>query len=296
MKTVFLLALAGAAFSASAQPLVVPIAYEALSGAVYPSDTLTRESARTHQQTIAAANLASIPIGSSITQITLRASNFGTVNALGSWPTTSLTYPVFEVYLARAARPVGGMSTVFAENVVAGSQVRVRQGALTIGPGSFSNFVAPPGANPWGLELQLSPFVYTGGDLVITIRHSGHQTAQTPRLYIDSLANTSAGMQCMAATGQNTTTGDASQSLPAIVRFRYIRPPSCVANCDGSTTSPMLTPNDFLCFINQFSAGIGQSQSVQVSSYANCDGSTSVPALNIGDFVCFNGRFAAGCP
>ena len=56
----------------------------------------------------------------------------------------------------------------------------------------------------------------------------------------------------------------------------------------------MLTPNDFLCFINQFSAGIGQSQSVQVSSYANCDGTVSSPALTGNDFQCFLGAYAAG--
>jgi hypothetical protein len=31
--------------------------------------------------------------------------------------------------------------------------------------------------------------------------------------------------------------------------------PSCYANCDGSTTSPILTPNDFQCFLSAFAAG-----------------------------------------
>jgi len=30
--------------------------------------------------------------------------------------------------------------------------------------------------------------------------------------------------------------------------------------------------------------------------YANCDSSTTPPVLNIGDFICFQSRFAAGCP
>ena len=29
--------------------------------------------------------------------------------------------------------------------------------------------------------------------------------------------------------------------------------------------------------------------------YANCDGSTTPPVLNINDFTCFQTRFAAGC-
>ena len=61
---------------------------------------------------------------------------------------------------------------------------------------------------------------------------------------------------------------------------------SCYANCDGSTTQPLLNVNDFVCFQNRFAAG---------DSYANCDGSTTAPVLNINDFVCFQSRFAAGC-
>lgn len=31
-------------------------------------------------------------------------------------------------------------------------------------------------------------------------------------------------------------------------------------------------------------------------NYANCDGSTTPPILNINDFICYQMRFAAGCP
>jgi len=30
--------------------------------------------------------------------------------------------------------------------------------------------------------------------------------------------------------------------------------------------------------------------------YANCDGSTTAPALTVNDFICFQSAFAAGCP
>ena len=61
----------------------------------------------------------------------------------------------------------------------------------------------------------------------------------------------------------------------------------CYANCDGSTTTPVLNVNDFTCFLNRFAAG---------DAYANCDGSTTVPVLNVNDFTCFLNKFAAGCP
>ena len=64
------------------------------------------------------------------------------------------------------------------------------------------------------------------------------------------------------------------------------RIPSCYANCDGSTTTPVLNVLDFSCFLNRFAAA---------DSYANCDGSTTPPVLNVLDFSCFLNRFAAGC-
>lgn len=60
----------------------------------------------------------------------------------------------------------------------------------------------------------------------------------------------------------------------------------CYANCDGSTTAPVLNVNDFVCFLNRFAAA---------NPYANCDESTASPVLNVLDFACFLNRFAAGC-
>jgi len=62
--------------------------------------------------------------------------------------------------------------------------------------------------------------------------------------------------------------------------------PPCYANCDQSTGSPLLTANDFQCFINRFAAA---------SSQANCDGSTGTPSLTANDFQCFINAYAAGC-
>jgi hypothetical protein len=69
--------------------------------------------------------------------------------------------------------------------------------------------------------------------------------------------------------------------LPTAVRLVM-----CYANCDGSSSTPVLTVNDFICFQGRFAAG---------DSYANCDGSTSIPRLTVNDFVCFQAKFAAGC-
>jgi hypothetical protein len=61
----------------------------------------------------------------------------------------------------------------------------------------------------------------------------------------------------------------------------------CYANCDGSTTAPVLNVQDFTCFLQRYAAG---------ESYANCDNSTVAPVLNVQDFTCFLQSYAAGCP
>jgi hypothetical protein len=60
----------------------------------------------------------------------------------------------------------------------------------------------------------------------------------------------------------------------------------CYANCDGSTSEPILNVLDFTCFLQRFAAA---------DPYANCDGSTTAPILNVLDFTCFLQKFAAGC-
>jgi hypothetical protein len=62
---------------------------------------------------------------------------------------------------------------------------------------------------------------------------------------------------------------------------------SCYANCDGSTTTPLLNVQDFTCFFQKFAIG---------DPYANCDGSTGTPVLNVQDFTCFLQKFAQACP
>ncbi|MFN0131475.1 MAG: GC-type dockerin domain-anchored protein [Phycisphaerales bacterium] len=75
---------------------------------------------------------------------------------------------------------------------------------------------------------------------------------------------------------------------PVLDRGCYESPvPPCYANCDGSTTPPILNVNDFSCFLNQFAAG---------DPRANCDASTTPPVLNINDFQCFLNAFSIGCP
>jgi hypothetical protein len=71
--------------------------------------------------------------------------------------------------------------------------------------------------------------------------------------------------------------------------------PSCFANCDNSTTSPVVNTADFTCFLQQYSAGVALPSPQQQTHYANCDGSTTFPQVNTADFTCFLQKYAAGC-
>jgi probable HAF family extracellular repeat protein len=69
----------------------------------------------------------------------------------------------------------------------------------------------------------------------------------------------------------------------------------CYANCDASTTPPILNIEDFTCFISDFAAASQLPHNQQLNHYANCDHSNTAPVLNVEDFACFINKFAAGC-
>jgi hypothetical protein len=71
-------------------------------------------------------------------------------------------------------------------------------------------------------------------------------------------------------------------------------PSFCYANCDGSTSAPVLNVLDFGCFLNRFTAGTAGNAADAI--YANCDNSSAAPMLNVLDFNCFLNKFTAGCP
>jgi hypothetical protein len=130
------------------------------------------------------------------------------------------------------------------------------------------------------LGLAAAPaLAQTGGgfDVTWSTIDCGGQTAPS----------TGGGFEVAGTIGQP----DAGQmSGPAFVVlggfWAVTAPMPCYANCDASTTPPILNVNDFVCFQQHFAAG---------DAYANCDGSTTPPVLNVADFVCFQGKFAAGC-
>jgi hypothetical protein len=91
--------------------------------------------------------------------------------------------------------------------------------------------------------------------------------------------------RALVIVGRQDAPGDMSAAHGATSQaVMYVGCPNCYANCDLSTTPPILNVNDFLCFLNAFA---------RRDPYANCNNDANFDAA---DFQCFMNRFAAGCP
>ncbi len=197
----------------------------------------------------------------------------------------------------------------------AASVIRALGGPLDVGTGSLSGSgtvaadavnsagTVAPGPSPATLTIQ-GDYTQTGGSLVVAL--AGAATGQFDALTVTGSASLGGRLRVVLVNGFAPANGQAFdilicatrngqfsavdapgfvvQYLPAGVRLIAT---ACYANCDGSTTAPVLNVLDFSCFLNRFAAG---------DTYANCDGSTTAPVLNVLDFSCFLNQFAAGCP
>lgn len=108
------------------------------------------------------------------------------------------------------------------------------------------------------------------------------RTPSDPGFVLDSY--TGAGSSPAATSGGMLTVGPTG--LCALGKAY------CYANCDGSSASPILTANDFQCFLGRYAVGSFDNQ----YTMANCDGSGAVPIMTANDFQCMLNAFAVGCP
>jgi hypothetical protein len=123
------------------------------------------------------------------------------------------------------------------------------------------------------------------------------QTLPNPNVFALQQFNDPTGEHVLWVGGQFTEIG--GNTANRIARRVCEAPPGpdpCYANCDNSTTEPILNVEDFVCFISEFAVGISLPPEQQITHYANCDESTTIPILNVEDFICFIALFAQGCP
>jgi serine protease AprX len=176
-------------------------------------NTLTRDLARTYQMVISASELDYLKPGSKITGMSFRA---GGIQA--TWPTADANWVQYDVQLASALTTPGAMSTTFASNV-GSDAVIVRSGALTIPAGSIRNDGILPRA--FGPTITFtSPYQYKGGDLVVTVRHTGNAAggAGAGAAFLDGV-NSGSTVAAAYADSATATVAGFPNTTATIIRF-----------------------------------------------------------------------------
>jgi hypothetical protein len=240
-STLAVAVLAGA-LPALADTTVIPLGYDATPGGSTFLGPLTT-GARTYLMLIHADQLTSL-VATELTAIAFRNPTAASAN----WPANDVTIADYDIYLSPSVPPAD-RSLTFSENI-AGTQTQVRSGSLFIPAGSYTWGGTP---NAFGPEIEFTQgWTYTGGHLLIEIRHSGTGTSRSSDAIGTSV--TGYGTQFSAAWASGSTATAGSGGNFTVVRITA-EGSACYANCDGSTTEPVLNVEDFICFINAFAAG-----------------------------------------
>lgn len=202
-------------FTASpAMAQVVPSTYENTPGTgifVGPHAT----GARTYQLLMHEDILTDL-VGRAITGISFRTAT----NASSDWPAVDVTYSNYDIYLSQSVAPAD-RSLTFADNVV-GIQTQVRSGPLTVNAGDY-----PMGGSPttFGPPINVSDWAYTGGHLLVEIRHDGNGVSSRS---MDALVSSTPGYGTMFSgawqSSYNATTG--LQGNFSVIKFSSVAVPA----------------------------------------------------------------------
>jgi hypothetical protein len=161
--------------------VVAPNANTSTNGTVLQYGVLGQFVATTFQIGIAASQLTPL-VGESIDAIGFRLAS-GAANIAGP-----ITLNGFSLELSGSANPIGSLSATQSANIGADAQT-VDSGTLTL-----SGLVGGPGPNPFFLINFSTPYLYTGGDLLITDSYTTSSVefavdAVLPGSIIDTSAN-----------------------------------------------------------------------------------------------------------
>lgn len=133
----------------------------------------------TFQWDIAASQLTNL-VGLSITALGFR------LPAGASTVGSSSTFPSFDLELSSSLNPLGSLSSTPANNIAANA-VTVYNAPLTIPANSL---IGGAGPNPFYLIDFTTPFLYTGGDLLMTLQRTGDTPIAVDANSVDSHGDT----------------------------------------------------------------------------------------------------------
>jgi hypothetical protein len=203
---------AGSTLHASSIVVVAPNANAATNGTTVQFGVFSELVPTTFQTDIAASQLTSL-IGDTITSIGYR------MQVNGASVAGPVTISGFSLELSGSANSIGSLSTNQAANIGANAEV-VDSGTLVL-----SGLVGGPGPNPFFLINFTTPYLYSGGDLLVTESYStSNATFGVDAVSTGSLIDTSA------------TGGDVSRT-----EFYYAPVTEFVATTP--TTSPIPEPS-----------------------------------------------------
>lgn len=152
------------------QTIVVPQAAPTTAGTGGYS-TILHAQARSYQVVIGPEELIGLAAGDTITGMTWRRPSW---TPYADWPAAPAMFAAFDVSFSQSVNPPGSLSTNYLDNI-GPDVVVVREGPLSFDAGVFPGGAVSPMVNDFGMVIPFdTPYVYTGGDLLITIRHTGH--------------------------------------------------------------------------------------------------------------------------
>lgn len=207
---------AGSTAFAGSTSQVVPNAFENVDG---PSQFLGPHStsARTYQLLIHESQLTNL-VGLQLNGLTWRQSG----NSTADWPAQDANYSNYDIYLSQSVDPAD-RSLTFADNVV-GTQTQVRSGPLTIAAGDYASGSSP---NDFGSTISFSNYLYTGGNLLVELRHTGNDFASRSVDAINATGGAGLGYGTLfsAAWTGNYNGTEGTQGNFAVTQFSAIPTP-----------------------------------------------------------------------
>lgn len=193
---------------------VVPTGYENTAGTSSFTGPLA-STARTYQLLINENQITNL-VGQELRAISFRLP----ASATAPWPAAEATAASYDIYLSGSVPP-SQRSFTFSENVV-GPQTQVRSGSYTAPVSSYPSGSSP---NAWGPEITLTnPYLYSGGHLLIEIRHSGVAGSTSRSTDAIGTSVTGYGTDFSALWASSTTPTTGSQGNFSVVRIKGDNP------------------------------------------------------------------------
>ncbi|TVQ32702.1 MAG: hypothetical protein EA376_04880 [Phycisphaeraceae bacterium] len=175
---------------------------------------------RTYQLLVHESLLTDL-VGLDLTGISWRLPTSATVD----WPAQDIAYANYDIRLSESVAPAD-RSLTFADNVV-GAQSLVRSGGLAVSAGAFTS-----GDNPNAFAPSIgfdSNYLYSGGNLLVEIRHDGNGFGTRSVDAIGTSPATGYGSLFSAAWSSSNTETSGLQGNFTIFEFTAIPAPGAAA-------------------------------------------------------------------